>query len=85
MRLLCRCRAVPAARPLGLGAVMRSRLKMGSMDMAITTPATMVSTAGSEGMPPIVWETPIAIGAVSDFGAIEMAMVCVPPQRRTRP
>jgi hypothetical protein len=73
-----RARAVPipwAARPTAQLPARQSRrpkaFSSGVTRIALVLPAAMTTTAVSSGTPPISRATPIAIGAVKDFGATQ--------------
>ena len=57
----------------------RTRSRIHGPSTAPTTPATIVNTTDSGGIPPTASDKASEIGVVTDFGAMDNAISRVPP------
>src|ERR1700730_859555 len=76
--------AVPAAKPNARQSVIFAHRNNDWIEMATRTPPAIARPAASEGIPPTVWVTSIAMGVVTALGATESAAARLPPQISTR-
>ena len=79
------CAAMPVAKPRTLYSRTRSRFSSRVVVVAPTMPVMSTSTAVMVGAPPIFSEMPMAIGIVTDFGAMERSVSGDAPNSHAMP
>lgn len=76
------CDAVPMDNPWAMGLCTWPTCNILKPSMAPNIPTTTTTAAVSEGMPPMLRDTSMAMGVVTDLGASDMATSWLAPHIR---